>query len=67
MEFSIPPNEASQRLMKVFGLDRSKVVEFHIHIENGKIPYVEIKQLVTVEELAKIVEVLRKYKFEEDV
>lgn len=67
MQFSQPPNEASEELKKILGLDDAKVTEFHIHIKNSEIPVVEIKQLVTVEELKKIVQVLRKYNLIEDV
>lgn len=53
--------------MKVFGLSDSKVVEFHINIKNGEPTTIEVKQLVTIDELSKVVEVLRHYKFKEDV
>ncbi|MFP4018070.1 MAG: hypothetical protein ACOC80_05075 [Petrotogales bacterium] len=67
MEFSYPPNESSKKLQKILGLDDQKVTEFHIHIKKGEPSFIEIKQVITVEELEKIVEVLRKYNFKEDV
>lgn len=66
MEFSVPPNEASQKIKKIFGLDESKVVGFEISVKHGEVPKIEITQLITVEELNKVVKVLRMYKFKEE-
>lgn len=67
MTVSRPPNEATKALLQALGLDSSKVLEIHVCLINGQPPIIEIKQLAESNELKKLVEILKKYKIQEDV